>query len=123
MVLTRSESASQHCGDDAHLPPVRLLMREIQGKRDLRQGSRNVANTTSMNIVNKSLYELQPDHTTRTHFDTSPGLRRVLGVSKASWGVWLVFEETELGLLRVNWIIGPPFVDRKSLATMSNTKG
>jgi hypothetical protein len=30
---------------------------------------------------------------------------------------------TELGLLRVHWIIGPPFVDRKSLTTMSNTGG
>ena len=29
-------------------------------------------------------------------------------------------DETELGLLRTHWIIEPPFVDRKSLATMSN---
>ena len=29
-------------------------------------------------------------------------------------------EREELGLLRAHWIIGPPFVDRKSLATMSN---
>jgi len=25
-----------------------------------------------------------------------------------------------VGLLRAHWIVGPPFVDRKSLATMSN---
>jgi hypothetical protein len=30
-------------------------------------------------------------------------------------------DEAELGLLRDHWIIGPPFVDRKSLSTMSNT--
>jgi hypothetical protein len=32
-------------------------------------------------------------------------------------------EEADLGLLRTHWIIGPPFVDPKSLATMSNAKG
>jgi hypothetical protein len=31
--------------------------------------------------------------------------------------------EEDLGLLRGHWIIGPPFVDRKSLATMNNAKG
>jgi hypothetical protein len=29
----------------------------------------------------------------------------------------------DLGFLRAHWIIGPPFVDRKSLATKSNAKG
>jgi hypothetical protein len=32
-------------------------------------------------------------------------------------------DEAELGLLRAHWIIGPPFVDLKSLATMSNAGG
>jgi hypothetical protein len=32
-------------------------------------------------------------------------------------------DEEELGLLRAHWIIGPPFVDRKSLTTMSNAGG
>jgi hypothetical protein len=103
-------------------PLSALLMREIQRNRDLRQGSRNVANTTSLNLATKSSYELEPDHITRTHFEKSPtgslGCHRPDGESG-----WSEFEETELGLLRVNWIIRPPFVDRKSLATMSNTKG
>ena len=30
-------------------------------------------------------------------------------------------ETVELGFLRVHWVIGPPFLDRKSLTTMSNT--
>jgi hypothetical protein len=40
-----------------------------------------------------------------------------------SHGESVCSEEAELGLLRVHWIIGPAFVDRKSLATMSNTAG
>ena len=32
-------------------------------------------------------------------------------------------EDADLGLLRTHWIIGPPFVDPKSLAIMNNTKG
>jgi hypothetical protein len=32
---------------------------------------------------------------------------------------YLLGRKAELGLLRAHWIIGPPFVDLKSLATMS----
>jgi hypothetical protein len=50
------------------------------------------------------------------HFDTYPsgafGSNGFHGES--AW------PETELGFLRTHWIIGPPFVDRKSLATMSD---
>ena len=53
-----------------------------------------------------------------THFDTSPpgafGRNGFHGESARP-------DEAELGLLRAHWIIEPPFVDRKSLATMSNT--
>ncbi len=52
------------------------------------------------------------------HFDTSPtgafGSNGFHGESD-----WLF--ETELGLLRSHWIIGPPFMDLKSLVTISNS--
>ena len=34
-----------------------------------------------------------------------------------------LIQMTELGLLRAYWIIGSPFLDRKSLATISNVGG
>jgi hypothetical protein len=39
-----------------------------------------------------------------------------------SFNVGKVYE-TDLVFLRTTWIIGPPFVDLKSLTTMSNTGG
>ncbi len=52
-----------------------------------------------------------------SHFDTSPpgAFGRNGFHGESAWP-----DETELGLLRAHWIIGPPFVDPKSLATMSN---
>jgi hypothetical protein len=53
-----------------------------------------------------------------THFDTSPpgsfGRNGIHG--ECAWP-----DVTDFGFLRDHWIIGPPFVDRKSLGTMSNT--
>jgi hypothetical protein len=51
-------------------------------------------------------------------FDTYPGAFGRSGSHGES--AWSQSEEAESGLLRAHWIIGPPFVDRKSLATMSN---
>jgi hypothetical protein len=54
------------------------------------------------------------------HFDTyPPGAFGCNGFhGESAWP-----DEAEQGLLRAHWIIGPPFVDPKSLATMSNAGG
>ena len=50
-------------------------------------------------------------------FDTSPS--RAFGRNESHESAWSD-SENEFVLLRVHWIIGLPFVDLKSLSTMSN---
>jgi hypothetical protein len=61
-------------------------------------------------------------HRTRhyAHFDTSPP--GAFG-RNGSHGESTRPDVAELGLLRAHWLIGPPFLDRKSLATMSSAGG
>jgi hypothetical protein len=66
----------------------------------------------------KSFYFYHEQQVNREYFDTYPsGAFGSNGFHGES--VWP--DETELGLMRDHWIIGPPFVDLKSLTTMSDT--
>jgi hypothetical protein len=67
-------------------------------------------------LIVSSAVQLGLKKHTLTHL--RPGPSGVTGLMGSLLG-----RKAELGLLRAHWIIGAPFVDLKSLATMSNAGG
>ncbi len=69
-------------------------------------------------LSEKFFFVTDSPYSSRVHFDTyPPGSSSRNGYhGESGWP-----DETEQGLMRAHWMIGPPFVDRKSMTTTSNT--